>query len=303
MTKPKYYVTTPIYYPNDKFHIGHTYTTVAADSIARYKKARGFDVKFLTGTDEHGQKIERVAAAKGMSPKHYLDGMIAGVKDLWKLMSIDYDIFIRTTDDYHVKAVSKIFKMLYDKGDIYKSTYSGAYCTPCESYFTPTQLVDGKCPDCKRDVETLEEESYFFRLSKYQDALIKHYDNNPTFLEPASRFKEMYNFMQQGLEDLSVSRTSHKWGVPVEFDPGHVVYVWIDALSNYITALGYTSANEEEYERYWPADVHLMAKEIVRFHAIIWPALLMALDAPLPKKVFGHGWIVFDNTKMSKSLG
>ncbi|MCL2851894.1 MAG: methionine--tRNA ligase [Defluviitaleaceae bacterium] len=303
MSKPTFYLTTPIYFPNDKFHIGHTYTTVAADALARYKKARGYDVKFLTGTDEHGQKIERVASEKGCTPKEHVDEIVKGVLELWKLMNIENDIFIRTTDDYHVRAVAKIFRKLYDQGDIYKSTYSGAYCTPCESYFTKLQLVDGNCPDCKRPVETLEEESYFFRLSKYQDALIKHYKDNPEFVEPVSRYNEMMGFMQNGLEDLSVTRTSHKWGVPVEFDPGHVVYVWIDALSNYITALGYMSDDESEYKKYWPADVHLMAKEIVRFHSIIWPAILMALGEPLPKKIFGHGWIVFNNAKMSKSIG
>jgi len=303
MSKPTFYLTTPIYFPNDKFHIGHTYTTVAADALARYKKARGYDVKFLTGTDEHGQKIERVASEKGCTPKEHVDEIVKGVLELWKLMNIENDIFIRTTDDYHVRAVAKIFRKLYDQGDIYKSTYSGAYCTPCESYFTKLQLVDGNCPDCKRPVETLEEESYFFRLSKYQDALIKHYKDNPEFVEPVSRYNEMMGFMQNGLEDLSVTRTSHKWGVPVEFDPGHVVYVWIDALSNYITALGYMSDDESEYKKYWPADVHLMAKEIVRFHSIIWPAILMALGEPLPKQIFGHGWIVFNNAKMSKSIG
>ena len=304
MNKPTYYLTTPIYYPSDKFHIGHTYTTVAADAFARYKKARGYDVKFLTGTDEHGQKIEKVAAEKGKTPKEHVDEIVKGVLELWQLMNVEYDIYIRTTDDFHVEAVKKIFKKLYDQGDIYKSTYVGSYCTPCEAYFTQLQLIDGKnCPDCNRPVENLEEESYFFRLSKYQDRLIQHFKDNPQFVEPASRYNEMMNFMQQGLDDLSVTRTSHKWGVPVDFDPKHVVYVWIDALSNYITALGYASDNDAEYKKYWPADVHLMGKEIVRFHSVIWPALLMALDVPLPKKIFGHGWIVFDNAKMSKSLG
>lgn len=304
MSKKTFYITTPIYYPSDKLHIGHSYTTVAADAMARYKRLRGYDVKFLTGTDEHGQKIERIANEKGIHPKEYVDNIVKWIKELWKIMDISYDTFIRTTDDYHVKSVQKIFKKLYDQGDIYKSTYEGWYCTPCETFFTERQLVDGKCPDCGRDVERIKEESYFFKLSKYQDRLIEYIENNPDFIQPQARQNEMINnFLKPGLEDLCVSRTSFKWGIPVEFDPGHVVYVWIDALSNYVTALGYFSNNDEEYKKYWPADVHLVGKEIVRFHTIIWPAILMALGEPLPKKVFGHGWLIIDGGKMSKSKG
>ncbi|HOA80331.1 MAG TPA: methionine--tRNA ligase [Defluviitaleaceae bacterium] len=293
-----------MYYPSDKLHIGHSYTTVAADAMARYKRLRGYDVKFLTGTDEHGQKIERIAKQNGINPKEYVDNIVTWIKKLWKLMDISYDTFIRTTDDYHVKSVQKIFKKLYDNGDIYKSTYEGWYCTPCETFFTERQLNDGKCPDCGREVEKIKEESYFFKLSKYQDKLIQHIENNPDFIQPQARQNEMINnFLKPGLEDLCVSRTSFKWGIPVEFDPDHVVYVWVDALSNYITALGYLSDNEEEYKKYWPADVHLVGKEIVRFHTIIWPAILMALGEPLPKKVFGHGWLIIDGGKMSKSKG
>jgi methionyl-tRNA synthetase len=302
--KNTYYITTPIYYPSDKLHIGHSYTTVAADALARYKKLRGFDVKFLTGTDEHGQKIERVAAEKGLAPKAYVDGIVEWIKDLWQTMDIDYDIFIRTTDAQHESAIQKIFRKLYEKGDIYPRVYEGWYCTPCETFFTQRQLVDGKCPDCGREVEMIKEDSYFFRLSKYQDALIKHLEDNPEFLMPRSRQNEMINnFLKPGLEDLCVSRTSFKWGIPVDFDPGHVVYVWIDALSNYITALGFLSEDDSDYRKYWPADVHLVGKEIVRFHAIIWPAILMALGEPLPKQVYGHGWLVIDGGKMSKSKG
>ncbi|HOQ17060.1 MAG TPA: methionine--tRNA ligase [Defluviitaleaceae bacterium] len=304
MSKKTFYITTPIYYPSDKLHIGHSYTTVAADAMARYKRLRGYDVKFLTGTDEHGQKIERIANEKGIHPKEYVDNIVKWIKELWKIMDISYDTFIRTTDDYHVKSVQKIFKKLYDQGDIYKSTYEGWYCTPCETFFTERQLVDGKCPDCGRDVERIKEESYFFKLSKYQDRLIEYIEDNPDFIQPQARQNEMINnFLKPGLEDLCVSRTSFKWGIPVEFDPGHVVYVWIDALSNYVTALGYFSDNDEEYKKYWPADVHLVGKEIVRFHTIIWPAILMALGEPLPKKVFGHGWLIIDGGKMSKSKG
>ena len=304
MKKPTYYITTPIYYPSNKLHIGHSYTTVAADAMARYKRLRGYDVMFLTGTDEHGQKIERRAQEEGVSPQAFVDGIVDWIKDLWKTMDITYDQFIRTTDEGHKKAVQRIFKTLYDKGDIYKSTYEGLYCTPCETFFTEHQLVDGKCPDCGRGVEAVKEESYFFKLSKYQDALIKHIEDNPEFIEPKTRQNEMLNnFLRPGLDDLCVSRTSFKWGIPVEFDPGHVVYVWIDALSNYISALGYLTDNDEKYKKYWPADVHLVGKEIVRFHAIIWPALLMALDQPLPKQIFGHGWLVIDGGKMSKSVG
>lgn len=304
MNKKTYYITTPIYYPSDKLHIGHSYTTVAADAMARYKRLRGYDVKFLTGTDEHGQKIERIAKQKNTTPKAYVDSIVTWIKELWKIMDISYDTFIRTTDDYHEKTVQNIFKKLYEKGDIYKSSYEGWYCTPCETFFTERQLKDGKCPDCGREVEKVKEESYFFKLSKYQDKLIEYIENNPEFIQPQTRQNEMINnFLKPGLEDLCVSRTSFKWGIPVEFDPGHVVYVWVDALSNYISALGYMSENDEEYKKYWPADVHLVGKEIVRFHTIIWPALLMALDEPLPKQVFGHGWLVIDGGKMSKSKG
>lgn len=304
MAKEKFYITTPIYYPSDKLHIGHSYCTVATDTMARYKRLRGYDVMFLTGTDEHGQKIERIANSQGMTPKEYTDKIVVGIKELWKTLHISYNKFIRTTDDYHIKAVQKIFKQLYDQGDIYKSSYEGWYCTPCESFFTEHQLVDGKCPDCGRDVELLKEESYFFRLSKYQDRIIKYMEENPEFLQPNTRQNEMINnFLKPGLEDLAVSRTSFKWGVPVEFDPGHIVYVWIDALSNYITALGWGSEDDSLYRKYWPADVHVVGKEIVRFHSIIWPAMLMALDMPLPKQIFGHGWLVINGGKMSKSVG
>ena len=304
MKKGTFYITTPIYYPSDKLHIGHSYTTVAADAIARYKRLRGYDVMFLTGTDEHGQKIQRKAEAKGVTPKQYVDGIVEGIQELWKLMKITNDRFIRTTDKYHEESVKKIFKRLYDQGDIYKSEYEGWYCTPCESFWTKTQLVDGKCPDCGREVELTREESYFFRLSKYQDRLIKHIEENPEFIQPVSRQNEMLNnFLRPGLEDLCVSRTTFDWGIPVSFDDKHVVYVWIDALSNYITALGFLSENDADYQKYWPADVHLVGKEIVRFHTIIWPAMLMALGEPLPKQVFGHGWLLLEGGKMSKSRG
>jgi len=304
LEKKTFYITTPIYYPSDKLHIGHSYTTVAADAAARYKRLRGYDVMFLTGTDEHGQKIQRKAEEKGVTPKQYVDEIVAGIKDMWKLMDISNDRFIRTTDDYHVKAVQKIFKKLYDQGDIYKGEYEGWYCTPCESFWTKTQLVDGKCPDCGREVELTKEEAYFFRLSKYQDKLIKHIEEHPDFIQPATRQNEMINnFLRPGLEDLCVSRTSFDWGIPVSFDEKHVVYVWIDALSNYITALGYGSDDRSDYDKYWPADVHLVGKEIVRFHTIIWPAMLMALGEPLPKQVFGHGWLLLEGGKMSKSKG
>ena len=304
MSKPTYYITTPIYYPSNKLHIGHSYTTVAADAMSRYKRLRGYDVMFLTGTDEHGQKIERSAKEAGVTPKEFVDGIVDWIKELWEAMDITYDQFIRTTDKPHKEAVQKIFKILYDKGDIYKSSYEGLYCTPCETFFTEHQLASGMCPDCNRPVEEVKEESYFFKLSKYQDALIKHINDNPEFIKPESRKNEMLNnFLLPGLEDLCVSRTSFKWGIPVEFDPGHVVYVWIDALSNYISALGYLTEDDEKYKKYWPADVHLVGKEIVRFHSIIWPALLMALDIPLPKQIFGHGWLVIDGGKMSKSVG
>ena len=302
----KFYITTPIYYPSDKLHIGHTYCTVATDVMARYKRLRGCDVMFLTGTDEHGQKIEDKAKEAGVSPKEFVDNIVEGprgVKDLWKLMSISNDRFIRTTDDYHVSAIQKIFRKMYDNGDIYKGVYKGKYCKPCESFWTESQLVDGKCPDCGREVQDAEEEAYFFRLSKYagriQDLL-----ENTDFLEPRSRVHEMVNnFIKPGLEDLCVSRTSFTWGIPVDFDPGHVVYVWVDALSNYITALGFDNDRYDDFEKYWPADVHFVGKEIVRFHSIIWPAMLMSLGLPLPKKVFGHGWLLLDGGKMSKSKG
>ncbi len=302
--KPAYYITTPIYYPSDKLHIGHSYCTVAADTMARYKRKRGYDVMFLTGTDEHGQKIERIAEAEGVTPKEYVDKIVDGIKELWAALEISYDKFIRTTDDYHVLAVQKIFKALYDKGDIYKSHYEGWYCTPCETFYTEHQLKDGKCPDCGREVELLKEESYFFKLSKYQDKIIEYIESHPEFIEPKTRQNEMLNnFLKPGLEDLAVSRTSFKWGIPVEFDPGHIVYVWVDALSNYITALGWGSEDDSLYKKFWPADCHLVGKEIVRFHSIIWPAMLMALDLPLPKQIFGHGWLIIDGGKMSKSKG
>ncbi|WIV13877.1 methionine--tRNA ligase [Proteiniborus sp. MB09-C3] len=304
MMKKTFYVTTPIYYPSDNLHIGHTYCTVAADTIARFKRLLGYDVKFLTGTDEHGQKIQTVANEKGVSPKEYLDGIVKNIKELWKTLDITYDRLIRTTDEDHKEIVQKIFQKLYEKGDIYKSEYEGHYCTPCESFWTESQLVDGKCPDCNREVKLAKEEAYFFRLSKYQDRLLKLYEENPDFLQPESRRNEMLNnFLRPGLEDLCVSRSTFDWGIKVPFDEKHVIYVWIDALSNYITALGYLTDNDEEFKKYWPADIHLVGKEIVRFHAIIWPAILMALDIELPKKVFGHGWILFDNDKMSKSKG
>ena len=302
----KFYITTPIYYPSDKLHIGHTYCTVATDAIARYKRLCGYDVMFLTGTDEHGQKIEDKAKEAGVSPKEFVDAIVdgpRGVKDLWKLMNISNDRFIRTTDDYHVAAIQRIFKKMYEKGDIYKGVYKGKYCKPCESFWTESQLVDGKCPDCGREVQDAEEEAYFFRLSKYagrvQDLL-----ENTDFLEPRSRVNEMVNnFIKPGLEDLCVSRTSFSWGIPVDFDPGHVAYVWIDALFNYMTALGFENDRYNDLDRFWPADAHIVGKEIVRFHSIIWPAMLMSLDLPLPRKVFGHGWLLLDGGKMSKSKG
>jgi len=301
--KKTFYITTPIYYPSGKLHIGHSYCTVAADMIARFKRMQGYDVMFLTGTDEHGVKIQRNAEAAGVTPKEYVDNIVAGIVDLWKLLNISNDRFIRTTDDYHVKSVQAIFKKLYDKGDIYKSRYEGLYCAPCESFWTQSQLKDGCCPDCGRPVETASEESYFFRLSKYEDRILKLLET-PGFLSPQPRVNEMVNnFIKPGLEDLCVSRTTFNWGIPVEFDPGHVVYVWIDALSNYITALGYGSGDDSDFKRYWPADLHLVGKEIVRFHSIIWPAILMALDLPLPKRVYGHGWLLLDGGKMSKSKG
>jgi methionyl-tRNA synthetase len=304
MTKKPFYITTPIYYPSAKLHIGNTYTTVAADAVARFKRLTGYDVMFLTGSDEHGQKIQRIAEEKGVTPKEYVDEIVAGIKDLWKLMDISYDKFIRTTDNYHEESVKKIFKKLYDQGDIYKDEYEGWYCTPCESFFTEAQLVDGKCPDCGRPVEKAKEEAYFFKMSKYADRLIEYIENHPEFIQPESRKNEMLNnFLRPGLQDLCVSRTSFDWGVPVEFDPDHVVYVWIDALSNYITSLGYLNDEPALMEKYWPADVHLIGKDILRFHTIYWPIMLMALDLPLPKQVFGHGWLMLEGGKMSKSKG
>ena len=300
----KYYITTPIYYPSDNLHIGHAYCSVAADTAARFKKLEGYDTYFLTGTDEHGQKIERKAAAKGVTPQAYVDEIVAGIKDLWKLMDVDYNDFIRTSDERHVKAVQKIFRQLYEQGDIYKGSYEGWYCTPCESFFTELQLKDGNCPDCGRPVEKTCEEAYFFKLSKYQDWLIRYIEEHPDFIQPASRKNEMINnFLKPSLQDLCVSRTSIQWGIPVDFDPKHTVYVWLDALTNYITALGYTTDHDELYRKFWPADLHLVGKEIIRFHTIIWPIILHALGLPLPKQVFGHGWLVLDGQKMSKSLG
>ncbi len=351
MTKKPYYITTPIYYPSTKLHIGNTYTTVAADALARFKRLNGYDVMFLTGTDEHGQKIQRIAEEKGITPKEHVDEIVAGIKELWSMMDISYDKFIRTTDDYHKATVQKIFKQLYDQGDIYKSSYEGLYCTPCESFWTETQLVNGNCPDCGRPVEKSKEEAYFFRMSKYADRLMEYIEAHPEFIQPESRKNEMVNnflkpglqdlcvsrtsfnwgvpvtfdeghvvyvwidalsnyinemvnnFLKPGLQDLCVSRTSFNWGVPVTFDEGHVVYVWIDALSNYISALGYGSDNDELYKKYWPADVHLIGKDILRFHTIYWPIMLMALGQELPKQVFGHGWLLVDGGKMSKSKG
>ena len=304
MSKPTFYVTTPIYYPSGNLHIGHTYTTVAADAIARFKRFSGFDVKFLTGTDEHGEKIQKTAREKGMTEMEYLDGMIAGIKDLWNTMDISYDDFIRTTQDRHKEVIQKIFTKLYEQGDIYKGSYEGRYCTPCESFWTESQLVDGdKCPDCGRETYLAKEEAYFFKLSKYEDRLRELFKNDK-FCFPVSRKNEMVaNFLDKGLEDLCVTRTTFDWGIKVPFDEKHVIYVWVDALCNYITALGYMSDNEEEFKKYWPANVQIVGKEIVRFHTIIWPALLMALDLPVPEQVYGHGWILFANDKMSKSKG
>ena len=306
MSKGSFYITTPIYYPSDKLHIGHTYCTVATDSLARYKRLSGYDVMFLTGTDEHGQKIEKKAQEAGVTPKEFVDRIVegpGGILDLWKLMNISNDRFIRTTDDYHVKSIQRIFRKMYDNGDIYKGKYVGKYCTPCESFWTESQLIDGKCPDCGRPVEDAEEEAYFFKLSKYAKPVQELLETG-TFLEPASRVNEMINnFIKPGLEDLCVSRTSFTWGIPVDFDPGHVVYVWVDALSNYITALGYLNDKYDEFDKFWPVAHHIVGKEIVRFHSIIWPAMLMSLGLPVPQKVYGHGWLVIDGGKMSKSKG
>ena len=304
MDKKTFYISTPIYYPSDKLHIGHTYSTVAADTMARYKRFQGFDTFFLTGTDEHGQKIEDKAKAAGVTPQAYVDNIVDGIKDLWKLMNISYDKFIRTTDDYHEKAVQKIFKKMYDKGDIYKGHYEGLYCKPCESFWTETQAVDGKCPDCGRPVTKEREEAYFFKLSAYADKLAKYYDEHPGFIEPISRQNEMVNnFIKPGLQDLCVSRSSFKWGIPVPVNEDHVIYVWLDALTNYITALGYGSEDDSLYKKFWPVDVHLIGKDIIRFHMIYWPAFLMSIEEPLPEKVFAHGWVLIDGGKMSKSVG
>ncbi len=304
MLKEKFYITTPIYYPSANFHIGHCYTTIIADAIARFKRLDGYDVFFQTGTDEHGQKIENKAKEADKKPKDYVDEIVENAKDLWKTLKISYDYFIRTTDDKHIVAVQQIFEKLYKQGDIYKGEYKGLYCTPCESFWTESQLTDGKCPDCGREVKEVSEEAYFFKLSKYQDQLTEYIENNPDFIQPISRKNEMINnFIKPGLSDLCVSRSSFTWGIPVSFDEKHIIYVWIDALSNYITSLGYTSNDTSLFDRFWPADLHLVGKEIVRFHTIIWPALLMALDLPLPKQIFGHGWLIIDGGKISKSLG
>ena len=303
--KKTFYITTPIYYPSGNMHIGHTYTTVAADTMTRFKKMLGYDTYFLTGTDEHGQKIETKAREAGKTPQQFVDEIVAETKRLWKLMNIEYDDFIRTTDERHVKIVQKIFRKFYEQGDIYKSEYEGMYCTPCESFWTPSQLKEGNlCPDCGRPCQKVREESYFFRMSKYQDWMIDYIETHPDFIQPASRANEMLNnFLRPGLQDLCVSRTSFKWGIPVDFDPKHVIYVWIDALTNYITALGYGTDHDELFKKYWPADIHLVGKEIVRFHTIYWPIMLHALGLPLPKQVFGHGWMLFGGDKRSKSKG
>ncbi len=303
MDKKKYYITTPIYYPSGQPHIGHCYTTVACDTIARFKRMQGYDVMFLTGTDEHGQKIELKAKEQGVTPKEYVDPIVDNFKRLWETMNISYDRYIRTTDDYHIETVQKVFRELYDRGYIYKGKYTGKYCTPCESFWTESQLVDGKCPDCGRDVIEADEEAYFLKLSLFEDK-IRKFLTETDYLQPASRVNEMVNnFINAGLEDLCVSRTTFTWGVPVDFDEGHVVYVWVDALTNYISALGYKNSEYNDYDKYWPADMHMTAKEIVRFHSIVWPIILMMLDIPLPKRLYGHGWINFNGQKMSKSLG
>lgn len=302
--KNTFYITTPIYYPSKEFHIGHCYTTVIADSLARFNRLKKIDVIFQTGTDEHGQKIEKIAKEQNKEPKEYVDKIVESTKELWNSLDISYDKFIRTTDEEHIKNVTLIFNKLYENGDIYKGTYEGLYCTPCESFFSKEELDENNnCPDCHREVSLVKEEAYFFRLSKYQDKLLKFYEENPFFLEPLSRKNEMINnFLQPGLKDLCVSRTSFNWGIPVSFDKKHVIYVWIDALSNYLTSLNYPSS-KEMFNKYWPCDIHLVGKEIVRFHAIIWPAILMSLGIKLPKKVFAHGWLVINNEKISKSLG
>ena len=302
--KPTFYITTPIYYPSDKLHIGHAYTTVAADAMTRYKRQRGFDAYFLTGTDEHGLKIQQRAAEAGQEPLAFVDGIVDGIQKLWQLLDIDYSDFIRTTEKRHEQVVQRLFKQIYDQGDIYKSEYSGWYCTPCETFFTEHQLAEGHvCPDCGRPVQMAQEESYFFKMSKYADRWLEFIEANPDFIQPESRRNEMINFVKQGLEDLCVSRTTFDWGIKVPFDEKHVVYVWFDALVNYISALGVGSEDESKYQKYWPADVHLMAKDIIRFHAIIWPIILMAAGLPLPKKVVAHGWLLMQDGKMSKSKG
>ena len=302
MTKPTFYITTPIYYPSGKLHIGNAYTTIACDVMARYKRLRGFDVYYLTGTDEHGQKIEQKAEEQGVTPIEYVDKIVAGFQNLWKRLNISNDDFIRTTQKRHEKVVQEVFKRIYEKGDIYKGAYKGLYCTPCESFWLERQLVDGKCPDCHREVKEVAEEAYFFKISKYADRLLEYIEANPDFIQPVSRRNEMINFIKQGLEDLCISRTSFDWGIPVPIDEKHVIYVWFDALTNYLTPIGYLD-DPEKFNKFWPADLHLVGKEIVRFHTIIWPIILMALDLPLPKKVYGHGWLVVDGDKMSKSKG
>lgn len=302
MSNKTFYITTPIYYPSDNLHIGHAYTTVAADTAARYKRMRGYDVMFLTGSDEHGQKIERKAKSEGLTPIQYVDGIVANFKHLWEKMLITNDDFIRTSEERHIKTVQSIFQNIYDKGDIYKSEYEGRYCTPCETFWMDRQLDEGKCPDCGREVELLKEESYFFRMSKYADQLLKYIETNPDFIQPKARRNEMISFIKQGLEDLCVSRTTFDWGIPVPIDDNHVIYVWFDALTNYISAIGYLD-DPERFNRYWPADIHLVGKDIVRFHTIIWPIILLAADIPLPKEVFGHGWLLLEGGKMSKSKG
>ncbi|MDR2089987.1 MAG: methionine--tRNA ligase, partial [Clostridiales Family XIII bacterium] len=301
-TKGTYYITTPIYYPSSNLHIGHTYCTVMADAMARFKRMTGYDVMFLTGTDEHGQKIQKIALENGLTPQSHVDGIVAGIKELWKTMEISYDDFIRTTEERHKRRVQEIFNRINARGDIYRGEYEGWYCTPCEAFWTETQLADGNCPDCGRPVELTREPAYFFRLSKYADRLIALFEDNPEFLQPDARRNEMLSFVRQGLDDLCISRSSFDWGIPVPIEEGQVIYVWLDALSNYITALGWPDA-PEQYDRYWPADVHLVGKEIVRFHTIIWPAMLMSMELPLPKKVLSHGWLLLEGGKMSKSRG
>ena len=301
--KKTFYITTPIYYPSDRLHIGHAYTTVAADALARFKRLTGYEVWFLTGSDEHGQKIERTARAKGMTPKEYVDQIVASFKHLWSSLDISYNDFIRTTEERHKRVVQAIFQKLYDQGDIYKASYQGWYCTPCETFWTESRLVDGKCPDCGRPVEFTQEESYFFRLSRYADRLLRYIEENPDFILPPSRRNEMISFIKGGLEDLCVSRTTFDWGIPVPFDPRHVIYVWVDALTNYVSALGYGSDDDELFRKFWPADVHLVGKDIVRFHSVIWPIILMAAGIELPRQVVGHGWLLLESGKMSKSKG